>query len=340
MTARRSHILACFLIAAIFIATIFIAPVSCRADAVGSGALTTAEYRAELDRLLSATRQLDSSGSPTPQPFHDLPQSWRVAADQREFEVSTEGLQRDVRRYEKEKNVANASAIRTRLQSLRNDLDGFEKPPADVSANRTALNAILERPEFRQSHGPKWLDRLNQWSEDIKQRLIEFIRGALTVIFHILQRVFRTVAIPTISKFLVYGLMGFAMLALAYFAYRTIWRGDEFAGVVPANLPVSAKEWAIWLAEARAAAAKGEWREAIHLAYWAGISFLERQGTWKPDRARTPREYLRLLSNSSEHRETLTALTRIFELAWYAKRDVSERTFSQTLEELEKLGCH
>jgi len=345
MKARRSYTFACFLIpavsiAAIFIAAICIAPVSCRADSAGNGPLTTAEYRAELDRLLSATQQLDSSGSPTPQPLHDLPQSWRVAADQREFDVSTEGLQRDVRRYEKEKNVANAAAIRTHLQSLRTDLDGFEKPPADVSADRTELNSILARPEFRQSHGPKWLDWLNQLSEAIKQRLLEFIRYVLTGIFHILQRVFRSVTIPTISRFLVYGLMGIAVLALAYFAYRTIWRGDEFAGVVPANLPVSAKEWAIWLAEARAAAAKREWRDAIHLAYWAGISFLERQGTWKPDRARTPREYLRLLSNSSEHRETLAALTRIFELAWYAKRDASERTFSQTLEELEKLGCH
>jgi hypothetical protein len=102
---------------------------------------------------------------------------------------------------------------------------------------------------------------------------------------------------------------------------------------------VSAKEWAIWLAEARAAAAKREWREAIHLAYWAGISFLERQGTWKPDRARTPREYLRLLASGSEHRETLSTLTRIFELAWYAKKDADERTFSLTLQALEKLGC-
>lgn len=330
MTARRSYILVCLLMAAVF----------CQAESAAGGALTTAEYRAELDRLLTATQELDSSGSPSPQPLHDLPQSWRVATDQQEFEISTEGLQRDVRRYEKEKNVANASAIHTRLQSLRSDLEGFEKPPADVSADRAALNSILERPEFRQSHGPKWLDRLNQWSEDIKQRLLEFIRYVLTGIFHILQRVFRSVTIPTISRFLVYGLMGIAVLALAYFAYRTIWRGDEFAGVVPANLPVSAKEWAIWLAEARAAAAKGEWRDAIHLAYWAGISFLERQGTWKPDRARTPREYLRLLSSASEHRETLTALTRIFELAWYANRGASERTFSQTLEELEKLGCH
>ena len=331
MRATPSYILARFSIVAVFIAAVSITAVSiglvpCRADSEATGTLTAVEYRAELDRLLSATQQLDSSGGATPQPLHELPQSWHVATDQREFDVSTEGLQRDVRRYEKENNVANASAIRTRLQTLRRDLDGFEKPPADVSANRAALNSILARREFRDVQGPTWLDRF-------KQRLLEFI-------FNFLGRVIRSAAIPTISKFFVYGIMGLAVAALAFIAYRSLWSSRDFDTVIPTDLPVSAKEWAIWLAEARAAAMKGEWRDAIHLAYWAGISFLERQGMWKPDRARTPREYLRLLSSSSEHRETLTALTRIFELAWYANRGASERTFSQTLEELEKLGCH
>jgi Domain of unknown function (DUF4129) len=316
MTARRTYILVILLVAATF----------CRADSAGGGALTSTEYRAELDRLLSATQQLDSSGNPIPQFLQDLPQGWRVHTDQKEFEISTEGLRRDVRRYAGEKNVANASAIRGRLQSLRGDLDGYEKPPADASANRAALNSILARPEFRDVQGPNWADRL-------KQRLLAFL-------FHLLERLFRSSAIPTISKYLVYVLMGLAVAALGYIAYRSIWAGESFESVVPTDLPVSAKEWAIWLKEARAAAANREWREAIHLAYWAGISFLERQGMWKPDRARTPREYLRLLASTSEHRETLKALTQIFELAWYAKRDASERTFSQTLKELEKLGCH
>ena len=316
MTARRTYILAGFLIAAIF----------CRADGAGRDPLTTTEYRAELERLLSATQQLDSSGGSTPQALLDLPQSWRVRTDQQEFEISTEGLRRDVRRYENEKNIANASAMRGRLQSLRDNLDGYETPPADALAKRAELNSILARPEFRDVQGPNWLDRL-------KQRLLGFL-------FHLLERLFRSSAIPTISKYLVYVLMGLAVTALGYFAYRSIRSSDKLESVVPTELPVSAKEWAIWLKEARAAAAKSDWRDAIHLAYWAGISFLERQGMWKPDRARTPREYLRLLASSSEHRETLTALTRIFELAWYAKRDASEGTFSQTLRELEKLGCH
>jgi hypothetical protein len=290
-----------------------------------SDPLTAIEYRAELDRLSSATQQLDSSGALTPQPLRDLPQSWHVRADQREFDVSTEGLKRDVRRYDKENTAANATAIRVRLESLRADLDGFEKPPTDFSHNRSELKSILSRPEFQDVRGPTWLDRL-------KQRL-------LVSTLHLLERLFRTFAIPEISKYFIYGLMGVAVLALAYFAYRNIWLGSKVQSVVPQDLPVSAKEWALWLAEARAAAGKGEWRDAIHLAYWAGISFLERQGHWKPDRARTPREYLRLLSGASEHRDTLTGLTRIFELAWYAKRGANEKTFAQTLQALEKLGC-
>ena len=174
---------------------------------------------------------------------------------------------------------------------------------------------------------------------ELRESLFELLRRAVRFLFHLLARLFGLSSIPTIGKYFVYGLIGLAVLAFAYFAYRTIVRGSELEGVALANLPVSAKEWAVWLAEARAAAAKGEWRDAIHLAYWAGISFLERQGMWKPDQARTPREYLRLLSSASEYRETLSALTRIFELAWYANRGASERSFSETLEELEKLGC-
>lgn len=314
MTIKRTCIVVCLLIAAAF----------CRADSAGTP-LSASEYRSELDRLLDATQQLDSSSNGLPESLHRLPQTWHVTADQHDFDISTEGLQRDIRRYQSDKNAANAVAIRTRLQVLRNDIDGFEKSPTDFSTARSEVNAILSRREFRDVTGPTWLDHL-------KRRFVDFLLS-------LLQRVFRSAAIPNISKYFIYGLMAFALLALIYIAYRSIWRGEDSAEIVPRDTPVSAKEWAIWLAEARAAAAKSEWRDAIHLAYWAGISFLERQGFWKPDRARTPREYLRLLSDSSGHRQTLAALTRIFELAWYARRDATEAAFSQTLSELEKLGC-
>lgn len=315
MTTWRTYLLAGLLFGSAF----------CRADSTASRALTTAEYRAELDGLLAVAQQLDSSGAATPDPLQHLPQNWPVHTDQRDFEISTEGLQRDVRRYDSEKNIANATAIRTRLEGLRREIDGFELEPQDASARRAELKSILARPEFGDVHGPTWKDRLKRWM--------------LEKLFHLLGRIFRSTAIPTVGKFFVYGLIGLAGLALLYLVYRSIFQSPEFEEVVPRDLPVSAKEWTIWLSEARSAAARGDWRDAIHLAYWAGISFLERQGSWKPDRARTPREYLRLISDESEQRETLTGLTRIFEIAWYAKRDASEHAFSQTLKQLEKLGC-
>ena len=112
MTSWRTYILAGLLFGAAF----------CRADTAPNHAFTTAEYRAELDGLLAAAQQLDSSVSETPAALKNLPLSWPVHTEQRDFEISTEGLHRDVRRYDKDKNPANATAIRTRLQSLRRSL--------------------------------------------------------------------------------------------------------------------------------------------------------------------------------------------------------------------------
>jgi hypothetical protein len=60
---------------------------------------------------------------------------------------------------------------------------------------------------------------------------------------------------------------------------------------------------------------------------------------WPPDRARTPREYLRLLPWSSGYQPALTALTRDFEVVWYGKQEADAQAFSRALERLEQLGC-
>ena len=295
------------------------------ADSAPGRSLTDAEYKIEIQNLLVATEQLDSSSSHLPAVLQTLPQSWSVHTSGGDFEISTEGLRRDVRRYKDDQSEANAIAIRSRIEALKGDIEGFERPPADVSGQRVALGSILARREFADVRGPGWTDRLKQW--------------ALQKLISLLSRIFRSSAIPTVGKYFVYSLIGFAGVALLYLVYRSMVRESRIEEVVPKNLPVSAKEWTIWLSEAREAGDRGEWRDAIHMGYWAGISFLEQQGFWKPDRARTPREYLRLISNSNAQHETLTVLTRILELAWYARRDASETTFSQTLEQLERLGC-
>jgi hypothetical protein len=60
---------------------------------------------------------------------------------------------------------------------------------------------------------------------------------------------------------------------------------------------------------------------------------------WRPDQARTPREYLRLLAADSQHRGTLTRLTRRLEVTWYGREIAGPETFAETVANLEELGC-
>ena len=100
----------------------------------------------------------------------------------------------------------------------------------------------------------------------------------------------------------------------------------------------SARDWQFWLQDAHQAAAAGAWRDAIHLLYWASISRLESSGLWPADRARTPREYLALLPQESQHRPDLSALTGSFERTWYAGRHAAEGDFRRVEQIAGRLG--
>lgn len=95
----------------------------------------------------------------------------------------------------------------------------------------------------------------------------------------------------------------------------------------PAPDAASARDWQLWLNDARQAAAHGLWREAIHSIYWATISRLESKRLWPADRARTPREYLALVAPDDPRREGLAALTRTFERTWYGGREARETDY-------------
>jgi hypothetical protein len=100
----------------------------------------------------------------------------------------------------------------------------------------------------------------------------------------------------------------------------------------------SARDWQLWLEDARRAAAQSAWRDAIHLLYWASISRLESSGLWPADRARTPREYLAILTQENVHHADLKALTRSFERTWYAGRPAAEADFRHAAEVAARLG--
>jgi len=95
----------------------------------------------------------------------------------------------------------------------------------------------------------------------------------------------------------------------------------------PAAGAASARDWQLWLDDARKAAASGLWREAIHFVYWAAISRLESRRTWPADRARTPREYLALVAKDDPRRLGLAQLTGSFERTWYGGRAAGESDY-------------
>ena len=253
-----------------------------------------------------------------------LPASWKVQADGKDFEIPTDFLRRQIGSCQRHHNDKAQQRILTYLETLRSEAAAYSLP-ATNKADQAFLTSILARREFHNVHGPTWLDLL-------KQRILRWL-------IKLFGRAISSSTIPAISDFLVYGLIGIAILVAAFWMYRSLKETAHLETIMPQAVPVSAKEWAIWLAEARDAAARGEWRNSIHLAYWAGISFLEANGAWRPDAARTPREYLRLLPAASEYQPALRSLTTKLEHVWYGMQPADAVSFQQTLAELEKLGC-
>jgi hypothetical protein len=92
----------------------------------------------------------------------------------------------------------------------------------------------------------------------------------------------------------------------------------------PAPGAASARDWQLWLEDARSSASSGQWREAIHFLYWAAISRLESRRLWPADRARTPREYLALVASEDPRKPGLSQLTSTFERFWYGGRNAGE----------------
>jgi hypothetical protein len=287
--------------------------------------MSRADYRAVLDRLITVASRTGQSSAEIVTTARGLPSRWQVQARSGTFDVPADWIRRDLLALARKPDADAASRLGDRLRRLRDDVDAYEAVPRDVSAEQARLAQILSRGEFAGVHGPTWLQR-------VRQRLLSFLVG-------VLERVFGESSFPTIGRAVVYLLVGLALVALAFLIYRGLRREATVHRLLPDAPPVYAKAWTSWLADARVSADAGRWRDAVRLGYWAAISFLESQGSWPPDRARTPREYLHLLAAGSERRPPLAALTRTFEVVWYGREEANAGTFAATLDELEKLGC-
>jgi hypothetical protein len=304
---------------------IFVIPRASAAEAPASfNSLAPEQYLETIDQCLAAVRAIKSTQA-AGDLLRSLPPEWHVKAEETEFAVSTDMVRQNLAEWQEKQNQAALDRASQYLETLREDAQAYETRASDFSARHAQLNDILSRREFQNVHGQTWLDRF-------KQRIFDLL-------IRILGRAFTSPAMPALGSILVYGLIAIAVAAVVYWMYRSLRDSAHLETIMPVAVPVSAKQWSVWMSEARLAASRADWRNAVHLAYWAGISFLEAKGSWRPDQARTPREYLRLLPATSQHQPVLLALTRHFEAAWYGMHDVGPEGFAQTVTELEKLGC-
>jgi hypothetical protein len=198
-------------------------------------------------------------------------------------------------------------------------------PPA-VAVNHTEERAemkqVLAQRDFRNLEAPtardSALEKLGEW-------LNQLLASAAKLQVHAawVGRVIVGAFILVVCVGLVWGLM----------QLERRWRirlVPEIDG--PAAGAASARDWQLWLNDARRAAAAGQWREAVHFVYWASISRLESKRLWPADRARTPREYLALVAAEDPRRAGLATLTGSFERTWYGGRPAAESDYHKAEE--------
>jgi hypothetical protein len=190
-------------------------------------------------------------------------------------------------------------------------------PAASHTQEEAVLQQVLSEREFRglkqtsvresvlEKFG-NWLDRLFESAANLKARS------------------------AWVGRALVWGFILGVCVALVYSLLRLErrWRVQLTEDRDrPAPGAASARDWQLWLDDARKAAASGLWREAIHFVYWAAISRLESRRLWPADRARTPREYLALVAHEDPRKPGLSQLTSTFERFWYGGRQAGESDY-------------
>jgi hypothetical protein len=194
-------------------------------------------------------------------------------------------------------------------------------------AERKSLNAILARKEYQgvseSSARERFLEWLGNWLDDALRKLIGYGSRSPWIIF-----VLRGL------------LLGAVLFGLVWALIRIERRSRIKLSPEPLTVPgaPSAREWQLWLADAHSMAEQSLWREAIHFLYWAAIARLESRRLWPADRARTPREYLRLLPATDPRLADLTTLTRSFERTWYGGRDAGPSDFKAAEKLAAELG--
>ena len=310
-------------------------------DSASKRIVTLAQYENELDRLANAFSDLPAHPSGVDALRQSLPSAWIVMDGQQQHEVSAgwiaEALEVDGKSPGDLKKIWTDTAAR--LKVLRADAESVKDASGgDNRADAKArLQKILSRREFNQAKGGQ-----SWWSQmwDQVQRWISWLLD------HTLGRLLGNGAAKTVALYILIGAVFLFAAVWIVRGMRTLARSETLS--VEAVFPPG-KHWRDWTREATTAASRGDYRVALHAAYWAGVYRLAEVGAWKLDRARTPREYLRLIGEQAQNelaaqnpvgRElALKDLTHGMEASWYGFLPATEQDYDKAIAHLETLGC-
>ncbi len=206
-----------------------------------------------------------------------------------------------------------------RLASDFTQAGGQLQPAPEHPAENGAMQKVLAEREFRRLKGQdprdSALEKIGNWLNSLFMGVSQLTQGAAW-----LGQILVWGFVLTVAAGLIWGLLQLER------RWRVRLVPDDDG---PAPGAASARDWQLWIEDARRAAAAGQWREAIHFLYWAAISRLESKRLWPADRARTPREYLALVAPEDPRKDGLAALTGSFERTWYGGRPAGEAEYRQ-----------
>ncbi len=295
--------------------------------------LSLAQFQSELEQLTTKVDDLLADPQNAEALRKSLPPKWTVTGGRVPVEVSAKPLDQALTDFQKEGPEAKKVTLRelhTQLTAMQAGLAGFTQPDTVDASMRKRLDDILAAREFSSVRPPSvfeiWMEKAQAWLQEQWDKLFRKLN-------------ITPPEFTWVGRIFVWLVIAAGASVLGVWLYRLYRRKPpEFSREIIPFAP-SSKSWRIWLEEAKKHAQRNEWREAIHLSYWAGVSYLEASGLWIPDRARTPREYLREVKNDNPKKPPFASLTRRFENVWYGSREAGPSDFDATLTELENLGC-
>jgi hypothetical protein len=274
-----------------------------------------------------------------------LPASWIVGTPERRYEISSAPLRdlldRAARDDTHRKEILEQAGMWA--ENAATQAEGYVASEAAVSSSsdataRAKLEQILKRREFSPAGPP------SAWAQ-LRQKIGQWVLRMFEKLFGSIAR--HPIGSELLFWFIIFGVVCWLVTMLVRF-----WTGRGRSIALQSIGTIAAhRSWQEWIRGAQDAAARGEFREAIHLLYWAGITRLEDLSILTVDHTRTPREQLLLLSNPAksgalmaasvtpDQRAFMTGLTTQLERVWYGRRPASVEDFRECLKHVEDLGC-